>query len=74
MTTKYKTFMDYYRSDPIVKKKQNERQKEQVECDCGTKICKSNHARHKTSKLHKKRIGIKIKEMKKEISRLEKQL
>jgi hypothetical protein len=73
MTSKYKTFKDYYDSDPEFRKKHLERSNEKVICECGFVSARSNLARHKKSHLHinkMKKIN-RINELKKELKKLE---
>ncbi len=76
MTTKYKTYKDYYNEDPDFRKKQLDRLAEKVECDCGFVCSRSNLSRHKKGHLHinkMKKIN-RILELKAELKELEKKL
>jgi hypothetical protein len=55
-TKKYKTFADYYKSDPEFRKRHLEKLKEEVECECGFVTAKCNLARHRKNHLHTKRM------------------
>ena len=75
MTTKYKTFVDYYREDPDFRKKHLERLNEKVECECGFITARGNLSRHKKSHLcvdKMKKIN-RIRELKEELMRLERE-
>lgn len=76
MTSKYKTFTDYYRTDPEFKKKHLQRLNEKIECDCGFVTSRGNLSRHKHSHLHVNKILKlnRITELKEELEKLEKEI
>lgn len=74
--SKYKTFMDYYNSDPEFKKRHLQKMNEKVECECGFICMKSNLYRHKQGYIHinkMKKIN-RINQLKEELNKLEKEI
>jgi hypothetical protein len=76
MTSKYKTFKDYYHTDPEFRKKHLERLNEKIVCQCGFETSRSNLSRHMRSHIHIQKMEKinKISELKKELKRLENEL
>lgn len=57
MTTKHKTFKDYYDNDDEFRKKHLKKLNEKVECECGAISARSNLYRHRKSHLHIQKMG-----------------
>jgi hypothetical protein len=75
-TKKYKTFVDYYKTDPEFRRKHLERLSEKIECECGFTTARSNLSRHRKSHVHISKMEKinRIKELKEELEQLEKDL
>ncbi|AYV85345.1 MAG: hypothetical protein Satyrvirus11_27 [Satyrvirus sp.] len=76
MTTKYKTFKEYYDKDPEFKKKHLENMKTKITCKCGFITSKANYYRHKKSHICilKREKMKKIEELEEEMKKLKKEL
>lgn len=71
---KYKTFVDYYHSDPEFRQKHLDKLKEKIICECGFVTARCNLSRHRKSHLHINKIEKinRIKELEAELKKLKK--
>ena len=76
MSSKYKTYKDYYHESPEFRKKQLERLAEKVECECGFVCARSNLSRHRKNHLHIEKMEKinRIIELQEELDRLKREL
>jgi hypothetical protein len=76
MSTKYKTFKEYY-EDPDFREKHLKNMNRKVKCECGCKTTKGNLPRHKKTTLHANKMDEKnneLEQLRKEVKLLKKKL